>query len=82
MPATACPGHDELLAYTLGRLSDVAADDVAAHLGCCPDCQAELASFDDLEDTFVAQLRRPAPADPYQAEPQWHSMPFPNWKRA
>ena len=23
-----------------------------------------------LEDTFVAQLRRPAPADPYRAEPQ------------
>jgi serine/threonine protein kinase len=70
MPATPCPSHDELLAYSLGRLADVASDDMAAHLGSCPDCQAELASSDDLEDTFVAQLRRPPPADPYLAEPQ------------
>jgi serine/threonine protein kinase len=66
MPA--CPSHEELRAYTLGYLSDASSDDVAAHLGSCPACQAELASFDGAEDTFVEQLRRPAPADPYRAE--------------
>ena len=32
---------------------------IAAHLDSCPACTAALATFDDADDTFVAQLRDP-----------------------
>jgi uncharacterized protein (TIGR03067 family) len=70
MSATTCPSHDELLAYSLGRLPDEASDAIAAHLSSCLDCKAGLPTLDHAEDTFLARLRRPATPDPYLEESQ------------
>src|ERR1035438_6171551 len=70
MLETTCPSHDELAAYTLGRLPEETSEAIAAHLGSCPACKAGLVTFDDPEDTFVTQLRKPAVTDPCLQEPQ------------
>jgi hypothetical protein len=57
-----------LLAYADGRLPEEASETLAAHFDSCADCQAALATLDEGDDTFVAQLRSPAPADPYLEE--------------
>ena len=68
MLTTTCPSHGELRAYSIELLSDEASEAVAAHLASCADCKAGLSTLDGVEDTFVAQLRRPAVADPYLEE--------------
>ncbi|MGO9113806.1 MAG: efflux RND transporter periplasmic adaptor subunit [Thermoguttaceae bacterium] len=70
MTTTTCPSHDELHAYSIGLLSDEASDAVAVHLASCVECRAGLSTLDGVEDTFLAQLRRPAVADPYLEESQ------------
>jgi RND family efflux transporter MFP subunit len=70
MSTTTCPSHDELHAYSIGLLSDEGSDAVAAHLASCAECRTGLSTLDSVEDTFMAQLRRPAVADPYLEESQ------------
>ncbi|MGD0654278.1 MAG: protein kinase [Thermoguttaceae bacterium] len=70
MPTTICPSHDELLAYAAGCLSEEVSEAVAEHLDSCPQCQTGLVTLDDADDTFVAQLRRPADSDPILDESQ------------
>ncbi|MHC4180291.1 MAG: serine/threonine-protein kinase, partial [Planctomycetota bacterium] len=70
MSATTCPSRDELFDYVVGRLSDEDSDGVSEHLELCESCQAGLATFDDADDTLVAQLRLPDDEDPYQGESQ------------
>jgi hypothetical protein len=70
MSTVTCPSREELSAYVFGRLPDEASEAVAAHLDSCPDCEAALATFDDADDTFVAQIRRGPTATPYLQEPE------------
>ena len=65
-----CPDRDELAEYIAGKLPDEASDSLAEHLESCPECQAELATLPDTEDTLVAQLRRPVVAEPFLDEPE------------
>ena len=72
MPSAACPNRQELMDYAVGKLPDESSDSVAKHLESCPDCRADLTTLPDAEDTLVSQLRRPAVAEPYLAEPGCH----------
>jgi serine/threonine protein kinase/formylglycine-generating enzyme required for sulfatase activity len=47
---------------------------VAEHVEQCPDCQATLLTLADVEDTLVAQLRRPFAADPYSEEAECRAV--------
>ena len=70
MVATACPTADELKNYTLGRLSEQDWAAIAEHLESCRQCQAAIATVDDVADTLVTQLREPAPGDSFLNESQ------------
>ena len=70
MSTLTCPRREELSSYVFGRLTDEASEAVAAHLESCPDCAAALATFDDEDDTLVAQIRRGTTATPYFREPE------------
>ena len=69
MLAAVCPTRQELMEYTVGKLSHEDSDGLSKHLDACPQCQAELATLPEPDDTLVAGLRGPAPPDPYQSEP-------------
>ncbi len=68
MPSVECPKRDELLDYLAGKMPDDASDSVAEHLESCTECQAELATLSDVEDTLVARLRGANVADPFLDE--------------
>ncbi len=68
MSKLACPTHDELLSYVVGRLPEDSA--VAVHVDACSDCQMTLSDVDDGEDTLVVGLRESAAENPYQDEPE------------
>ncbi len=70
MVATACPTADELKNYTLGRLSEPDWAAIAEHLESCRQCQAAIATVDDVADTLVTQLREPAQGDSFLNESQ------------
>src|SRR3972149_4764090 len=70
MNATACPTPEELRDYTLGRLAEKDWEAIADHVESCPQCQAAIATVDDIADTLVTQLREPAPADSFLDESQ------------
>ncbi len=70
MATITCPSEEDLRCYAFGRLGDEALEAVAAHLESCPDCAAALATFDDAEDTLIAQIRRGTAATPYLQEPE------------
>ncbi|HEY4759018.1 MAG TPA: serine/threonine-protein kinase, partial [Thermoguttaceae bacterium] len=70
MNATACPTPEELRDYTLGRLAEKDWEAIADHVESCPQCQAAIATVDDVADTLVTQLREPAPKDSFVKESQ------------
>ncbi len=70
MVVTACPTADELKNYTLGRLSEQDWAAIAEHVESCRQCQAAIATVDDVADTLVTQLREPAPGDSFLNESQ------------
>jgi len=70
MTSQECPQRDQLFDYAVGRLPDDRSEDLAEHLDDCHQCQAELATLDDADDTLVARLRLPVRNDPILAESQ------------
>jgi hypothetical protein len=60
MTNTACLNRQELMAYLMGKVSDPVWESVAAHIDNCPQCQTELGTLDDVDDTLVSFLRSPA----------------------
>ncbi len=68
MTPPVCPPVGELRAYLLGELSDADCDELAGHVQGCPECQGELATVDDREDTLLEHLRLPRAADNYSDE--------------
>ena len=57
MPVTACFKADQLKSFALGRLNDEQAQQVAAHLQKCADCEQTLGGFDDTNDSLMLQIR-------------------------
>ena len=70
MVATTCPAPEELKNYSLGRLSEQDWQAIADHVETCPQCQAAIATIDDVADTLVTQLREPPPGDSFLNESQ------------
>jgi RND family efflux transporter MFP subunit len=70
MVATTCPTAEELRDYVLGRLTEKDWEAIAEHVETCPQCQAAIATVDDVADTLITQLREPAPADSFLNESQ------------
>ncbi len=68
MPSVECPNRSTLYDYLVGKLPDDASDSLATHVEACPDCQAELATLSDVEETLVGQLRGAAAVEPYLDE--------------
>ncbi len=64
MALALCPTREELQDYLRGKLSDEASDLLADHLDSCPQCQAELATLPDSDDTLIARLKSPETARP------------------
>ncbi len=63
-----CPNRSTLFDYLVGKLPEDASDSLASHVEACPDCQAELATLSDVEDTLIGQLRGAAAPEPYLDE--------------
>ncbi|MCA9139107.1 MAG: protein kinase [Planctomycetales bacterium] len=57
MTATKCPTADRLRAFSLGRLPEDENDELFEHLRDCSNCQAELETVDDDEDSLIRDLR-------------------------
>src|SRR5262249_27766810 len=55
--ATTCPDPERLARFAVGALPAADLDHVAAHVECCPDCEATLLTLDATPDPFVAGLR-------------------------
>ncbi len=72
MPKTTCPAGDRLSAYLLGKLPGAEARRIFEHLEQCPECEVTIADLEAVAegDTLLSCLRRPAPADQYEAEPE------------
>ena len=70
MSKLACPTHDELLSYVVGRLPEDSADALAVHVDECSDCQMTLSDVDEGEDTLVVGLRESAAENLFQDEPE------------
>ncbi len=68
MSAAKCPNRSTLFDYLVGKLPEDASDSLSTHVESCPDCQAELATLSDIEDTLIGQLRGAAPPEPYLEE--------------
>ena len=68
MSPAECPNRSTLFDYLVGKLPDDASDSLSAHLDSCPDCQAELATLSDIEDTLIGQLRGAAAPEPFLDE--------------
>src|SRR5262249_48935590 len=62
MNVSACPTPEQLSAFCLGKISGQVLDEIADHLESCPSCSAAVSAFDDRADSFIAELRQPAPA--------------------
>lgn len=71
MTLALCPTREELQDYIRGKLPDDASDSLAEHLDGCSQCQAELASLSDADDTLIARLKCPETSDPYVVEPKY-----------
>ena len=70
MLATTCPSRETLFRYSVGRLSEEQSEELADHLGSCPDCQATILTLTDADDTLIHRLRMPPGSESYLAEPQ------------
>jgi serine/threonine protein kinase len=70
MVATTCPAPEELRNYALGRLSEAQWEAIDGHVESCAECQAALATVDDVADTLLTRLRGPAPEDDFLKESQ------------
>jgi serine/threonine protein kinase len=70
MKTASCPNRSALLAFSTGELPAETFESVAQHVEHCLACLANLDALAPLADTWVAGLRRPLPADPFQEEPQ------------
>ncbi len=68
MPTAECPNRSTLFDYLAGKLPDETSDSLSTHVESCPDCQAELATLSDIEDTLIGQLRGAPLAEPYLDE--------------
>ena len=63
----ACPEHESLERYVLGRASDEEAERLAAHVGACGRCLTLLPTLGDTDDLMAAlraQKRKPQPKNP------------------
>jgi WD40 repeat protein/serine/threonine protein kinase len=58
MPGSECPSEDELSAFVLGTLPEVALEALARHLETCPACEARAQRLDERSDPLVEGLRR------------------------
>ena len=68
MIAAVCPSRQELMDYVVGKLPEDASQSLSSHIEGCPECQASLAVMPEAEDSLVAELRGPIPAEPYLDE--------------
>jgi WD40 repeat protein/tetratricopeptide (TPR) repeat protein len=74
---SSCPGREDLFAFSIGNLSQELREAVAAHIESCDVCLAALGALEDQADAFVAEFRKPVPADlaEYLNRRQPHSQP-------
>src|SRR5271166_5160374 len=84
MLATTCPSRETLLRYSVGLASEEQSEELANHLGSCPDCQATILTLSDADDTLIHRLRMPPSSESYLAEPQFQAavadaIAMPNW---
>ena len=87
MLATTCPSRDTLFRYSVGLISEEQSDELADHLGSCPDCQATILTLADADDTLIRRLRMPLGSESYLAEPQFqaavaNTIARPDWGAA
>ena len=73
MIRTVCPDREQLLAYTLGKLSEPDLEATADHVEGCPTCQATLHVLASPEDTIVAGLREAAATDLQPTDPAYQA---------
>jgi serine/threonine protein kinase len=59
----ACPGREELLAFSIGKVPEDVQQAITDHLDGCPRCLTELQALDDRSDYLIADLRKPVLAD-------------------
>lgn len=65
MSSTACPSHQDLLDFVLGRTNGDCADRIALHAHECSQCRQTLDQLDDSTDDLLEALRQPL-EDPSQ----------------
>ena len=73
MLATTCPSREILFRYSVGLASEEQSDELADHLGSCPDCQATILTLADADDTLIRRLRTPLGSESYLSEPQFQA---------
>ena len=59
MTATECPKTDQLRDYALGQLPEDGSDELVDHLRDCQNCQSELETIADEEDSLIQSIRCP-----------------------
>jgi tetratricopeptide (TPR) repeat protein/tRNA A-37 threonylcarbamoyl transferase component Bud32 len=61
-PLIECPGRDDLLSFSVGKLPAALREQIAAHLDHCARCLALLAELDEGADPLLVELRQPLPS--------------------
>src|SRR4051794_3048934 len=68
MTFLACPGLDDLLAFSVGRTAATVCEEIAEHLKACPSCVQVLQFCRDEADPLMRDLRQRFPALPITEE--------------
>ncbi len=71
MNATAHPSREQLSGLVLGTLREEEIEPLAEHVETCPECEATVQELEKTADSFIEQIREPAPVDEYAAEPEF-----------
>ena len=69
MTATTCPTADRLRAYSTGRLTESEEQALFEHLKECENCQGELETIDDADDSLIVDLRHDQAVSEFEDEP-------------
>jgi serine/threonine protein kinase len=68
MHSGGCPNQNVLEDYALGRLADETIEAVGRHIEFCPQCQAQVAKFDDVSEELVDRLVGSSLESPFAGE--------------
>ena len=71
MGVSTCPDAEQLLDYSVGKLSLEQCEAVEDHLDNCQTCSSTIMNLDDTRDALVVAIGYATPTNKYEEEPAY-----------